>query len=360
MAIRRNRPLLGLFGRALTYNYNGRQVYDNALNRRFFPPNDNWDPSSFGSDGFAGKLSQLFDSLINSLTGAHLTGAQQEANQFSADEAEKQRQFEKEMSNTAYQRQVNDLQDAGINPIMAASNGVSLPSSTAAASVSPGAATFQMSSLIELMRLKEMLPLEKEALKAQTQQTKALADKTEAETIQIGVGIEKLRVDIESSKLDNYSKSVINRFLDRQQQAELNMKNASVEYYNSLVRSVDKQIEKMDYEECEIFMRCCDLQEHIQYLVSQESLSYKQQEELSASITKLNSESRLIGLQIDNFDDLSVVGSESSNFRGGPFSVGESRPVTLRDMKERAEKRKNSLSEHKGKSLSDIKREYPE
>lgn len=40
-----------------------------------------------------------------------------------AEEAQKQRDFEREMSNTAYQRAVDDMEKAGINPAMALSNG---------------------------------------------------------------------------------------------------------------------------------------------------------------------------------------------------------------------------------------------
>ena len=73
--------------------------------------------------------------------GTNLTGAEREANAFTAQEAQKQRDYETEMSNTAYQRQVADMQAAGINPALAMSgsaSGASTPSGASAQSVSPG------------------------------------------------------------------------------------------------------------------------------------------------------------------------------------------------------------------------------
>lgn len=52
--------------------------------------------------------------FINQVSGA--SSAMKKQQEFNASEAEKQRQYEKEMANSAYQRAAKDMQEAGLNP----------------------------------------------------------------------------------------------------------------------------------------------------------------------------------------------------------------------------------------------------
>lgn len=64
--------------------------------------------------------------------------SQQAANAFSAEQAQLQRDWQENMANTAYQRQVHDMRKAGLNPYLSYGQGGSATPSGSSASASSG------------------------------------------------------------------------------------------------------------------------------------------------------------------------------------------------------------------------------
>lgn len=111
---------------------------------------------TFGSGGF---WKNLASSISGKYLGTHLTGAEREANEWTA-----------QREDTFHQRTVADMQAAGLNTALMYGNGAS--GASPSASVSPGSA--DPMSLIQLV----MLPEQLKQMKAQTQQILAdAADK---------------------------------------------------------------------------------------------------------------------------------------------------------------------------------------
>lgn len=73
---------------------------------------------------FASAAGAYFGQREANETNERIAG---QANVFNREEAEKNRKFQSQMSNTAHQRAVKDLQKAGLNPLLAATNGASTP-----------------------------------------------------------------------------------------------------------------------------------------------------------------------------------------------------------------------------------------
>jgi molybdenum-dependent DNA-binding transcriptional regulator ModE len=84
---------------------------------------------------FSGLVKKIAAPLVGGLFSAKGTSntnqsnlqIAREANQFNANQAKINRQFQERMSNTAHQREVHDLRAAGLNPILSANTGASSP-----------------------------------------------------------------------------------------------------------------------------------------------------------------------------------------------------------------------------------------
>lgn len=172
----------------------------------------------------------MLGNLVAKYTGSRLTNAEQQANAFNAIEAQKNRDFQQsmfdqqtELANTAYQRQVADMQAAGINPMMAASGSGGAAVSSAgsgaiASSVAPSGAALNLGSLLSLM-FQSKLAFADIALK------NAEKEKIQAETEGVNLNNEILSLTKDA------------KVQSENLRAELNRKNSAM---------IDKQLDEID------------------------------------------------------------------------------------------------------------------
>lgn len=164
------------------------------------------------------------DAFMAKQTGSDLTPAEKAANQFTADEAQKQRDWEEYMSNTSYQRQVKDMQAAGVNPAMAmqSASGASTPSGSAATSVAPQSGM----SLSDLMAL-IMMPMQKRLMQSQAQM---YSDQGKAALINAGAAQQNAGTNERNAATNERNAKSTERGLDIQQfNAETERMRAQIE-----------------------------------------------------------------------------------------------------------------------------------
>lgn len=150
---------------------NGFQNFGNILNNAGESAND------VGNQNLLGNY-------MAKMTGSRLTDAEREANEWNRQEVLSAWNRQMEADNTKYQRQVADMQAAGLNPMLATGISASSPSAAVASGVSPSSAAFGLDSILNILRLSGDLKNQKkqrDLLEAQARDTNASAQGKEIE-----------------------------------------------------------------------------------------------------------------------------------------------------------------------------------
>lgn len=231
------------------------------------------------------------NSLVNAVTGAHLTGAQQEANTFEAEQAQKQMDFQQQMSNTQYQRGVADMQAAGVNPALvygAGHSGASTPSGAMAASESPGSPDV-VGLLGQIANLK-LLGAQKRNLEAQTGKTLAETDLTKQNVVKAGAEINQISANVRKLGLDADAQEIVNKYLDRIQNVTLQNMTLTGDKLAAEWTEIQQKIANLKAEESATLQNIVESRQRVNNLLLQGQLTTEQINEVKSTVARIDQE----------------------------------------------------------------------
>lgn len=197
----------------------------------------------------------MFDGFgaVAGLVGQYMTNEKNEdlfyaGNNFSANQAAMNRDFQERMSNTAYQRAVKDMIAAGLNPMLAYSQGgASQPSGSSASSISAP----KMENVGAAFSAAQVQAAQSKNLQADTAKKEAETELTKAQTVTEGGRPANLSASTEQIRADAELKIRQGDLTDtqnKQAQAEIRRIFASeknIDAQTALVR-VNEVLQKYD------------------------------------------------------------------------------------------------------------------
>lgn len=231
--------------------------------------------------------STLSQYLLYQGMNKRLTGREREQNAFNAQQAQMNRDWEEQMSNTANQRAVADMEAAGLNPALMYGNGSA--ASTPTGSNAQGSTSNVMAdvgNIVQAMATMKSVNADVALKRSQERLNDAKADESKvnaAQIVEMTENIKQTRNEIvarvEGLNLDNKQKEVIVKYADEMESAKLSNLKMDYATKEAQVAKFNQEIANLSEEQKKIVQETINLQEQVRLMMSQETLNYAQAEQ---------------------------------------------------------------------------------
>lgn len=192
---------------------------------------------AYGTEDFEGT----FDNLADKYLEKGLTDREKEANAFSAEEAQKSRDFTEYMARNKYAIETQSMRDAGVNPAMVYGGGNLVPTASNGAQASSVSPTGGLTDIIPLIMSMVRMPLEMKKLSQDIAESKSREQKNVVEAH--GVDLQNMLTEqtwndlVQKAGLDNDS---------LRSEIELKKKQAKTEEEKAKLTAAETILTKLD------------------------------------------------------------------------------------------------------------------
>lgn len=186
----------------------------------------------------------MLGNWVAKTTGSRLTDAEREANAFTAQREDLAWERQMQASNTSYQRQVFDMQAAGLNPMLAlGAGGASSPSASTSGSVSPSGAGLNLGSLLQFALEAKLLPAKLANMVADTNVKSAEAEATRASTDLTKENTRGSQISNDFNEKYNKVKLALGEMEQKQASKNLELSESEIEKNKQWVRESEQRAE---------------------------------------------------------------------------------------------------------------------
>lgn len=245
---------------------------------------------------YLANILPFVSNMAKSVTGSGLTDAQKEANAFTANQAQKQMDFQQQMRDSQYQSAVSDMRSAGINPAIMYGSGASgnvAPSGAMATSESVG-----VPDVVGLLGQIQNLSL----LKSQARLLNSQANKTDqdvkeseeriqqirANTSNLLANFDLIRANIRKSIADAGLSEVALKYADQEHELGVRLSGLSAGKMEQEIKESNARIAKLNAEQQTELQRLVNMKQEYKNLVAQENLTKAQQDQIAHLISQID------------------------------------------------------------------------